>query len=160
MVGMTGANDMEISTFRDNELLSGISILAVLKHTKYMELSKCMLIEPLLSYSRVLKLLKRSNCSVKSLEDLIIKESIVFSNFNVRYQEKSLLSVNAMILFEKLGLLTLANDSVKFCGECFNFSDQSLGDKAKSRIAASRKLAEILAKGEASDFYLSLRIEI
>lgn len=159
-LGIEGVNAMEINTFRDNELLSGISILAVLRHTSNMEISKCMLIEPLLSYSKVLRLLKRSNSSVKSIEDLIIKESIVFSNFNARYQEKAFLSINSMLLFEKLGLLEISNSGVKFCGDRFNFSDQTLGEKAKSRIAASQKLAEILTKGEASDFYLSLRIEI
>lgn len=160
MRGPTGVHKMEINTFHDNELLSGISILAVLRHVKCMELSKCMLVEPLLSYSRVVSILKRSNSSVKSIEDLIIKESIVFSNFSARYQEKALLSMNSMLLFEKLGLLEIATYGVKFSGINFNFFDQSLGDKAKTRVAASQKLAEILTKGDASDFYLSLRIEI
>jgi hypothetical protein len=33
-----------------------------------------------------------ANSSVKSIEDLIIKESIIFSNFSSRYQEKLILS--------------------------------------------------------------------
>ena len=151
---------MEISVFRDNELITGISILAVLRFTKKLELSKCMLIEPLLSYSKVLKLLKRSNSSVKSIEDLIIKESIIFSNFSSRYQEKLILSINSLLLFEEMGLLKIDNNNVTYNGYSFNFSEQSLGEKAKDRISASRKLAEILTKGEASDFYLSLRIEV
>ncbi|WP_279067981.1 hypothetical protein [Intestinimonas butyriciproducens] len=151
---------MEISVFRDNELITGISILAVLRFTKKLELSKCMLIEPLLSYSKVLKLLKRSNSSVKSIEDLIIKESIIFSNFSSRYQEKLILSINSLLLFEEMGLLKIDNNNVTYNGYSFDFSEQSLGEKAKDRISASRKLAEILTKGEASDFYLSLRIEL
>ena len=98
---------MEISVFRDNELITGISILAVLRFTKKLELSKCMLIEPLLSYSKVLKLLKRANSSVKSIEDLIIKESIIFSNFSSRYQEKLILSINSLLLFKEMGLLQI-----------------------------------------------------
>lgn len=151
---------MEISVFRDNELITGISILAVLRFTKKLELSKCMLIEPLLSYSKVLKLLKRSNSSVKSIEDLIIKESIIFSNFSSRYQEKLILSINSLLLFEEMELLKIGDNNVTYNGYNFNFSEQSLGEKAKDRISASRKLAEILTKGEASDFYLSLRIEL
>ena len=42
----------------------------------------------------------------------------------------------------------------------FNFYTYSLGEAAANRIAASRKLADILQKGDASDFYLSLRIEV
>lgn len=151
---------MGISIFRDNELITGISILAVLRFTKRLELSKCMLIEPLVSYSRVLKILKRSNSSIKSIEDLVIKENIIFSNFNSRYHEKLLLSMNALLLFEEMGLLRIESDGVIYNGDSFNFYEQSLGNKAKDRIAASKKLAEILIKGEASDFYLSLRIEI
>lgn len=151
---------MEISVFRDNELVTGISILAVLRFTKKLELSKCMLIEPLLSYSKVLKLLKRANSSVKSIEDLIIKESIIFSNFSSRYQEKLILSINSLLLFKEMGLLQIEDNIVIYDGNSFDFAEQSLGERTRNRISASRKLAEILTKGDASDFYLSLRIEL
>lgn len=151
---------MEISVFRDNELITGISVLAVLRYTKKLELSKCMLIEPLLSYSQVVKLLKRSNSSIKSIEDLILKESIIFSNFNTRYYEKLLLSINSLRLFEEMALLRIESDGVVYTGDAFDFSEKSLGQRAIDRISASKKLAEILTKGEASDFYLSLRIEL
>ena len=151
---------MEISVFRDNELITGISMLAVLRFTKKLELSKCMLIEPLLSYSKVLKLLKRANSSVKSIEDLIIKESIIFSNFSSRYQEKLILSINSLLLFKEMGLLQIEDNIVIYDGNSFDFAEQSLGERTRNRISASRKLAEILTKGDASDFYLSLRIEL
>ncbi len=151
---------MERYSLKENELLTGISILAVLRHTKQLELSKCILIEPLLSYTQVLNTLKRSNTKIKSIEDLIIKQSIAFANFNNRFQDTLLLSMNAIILFEKLGLLYRKDNWVHFSATDFNFATESLGETAHNRISASRKLAEILQKGEASDFYLSLRIEI
>lgn len=119
-----------------------------------------MLIEPLLSYSKVLSVLKRANSNIKSIEDLIIKESIFFTNFDSRFQEKLILSINSILLFKNLGLLETNNQGIKFTGQDFDFSAPSLGDKAKSRIAASKKLSEILAKGDVSDFYLSLRVEL
>jgi hypothetical protein len=151
---------MEINALKNNELITGISVLAVLKYATHMEVSKSMLIEPLLSYTKVLQLLCRSNSSIKSVEDLIIKESIVFANFNERYKEKLALSINAILLFDKLHLLTIKNNEVIFTGDKFGFDDPTLGEKAKSRIAASRNLANILAKGETSDLYMSLRVEI
>ena len=75
---------MEIHSFNENELLTGISILAVLRHTKQLELSKCMLIEPILSYSAALQSLCRTNSSIKSIEDFMIKQSVSFANFNDR----------------------------------------------------------------------------
>ena len=151
---------MERYSLKENELLTGISILAVLRHTKQLELSKCILIEPLLSYTQVLNTLKRSNSKIKSIEDLIIKQSIAFANFNNRFQDTLLLSMNAIILFEKLGLLYRKDNLIHFSATDFNFTTKSLGETAHNRILASGKLAEILQKGEASDFYLSLRIEI
>lgn len=119
-----------------------------------------MLIEPLLSYSRVLKALKRPNSSVKSIEDLILKQSIPFANFNYRFQDKFLLSINALILFEKLELLSIKGNNVFFEANDFDFSNTSLGEAATSRIAAAGKLADIMVKGDASDLYLSLRVQI
>ena len=105
---------METYSLKENELITGISILAVLRHTQQLELSKCILIEPLLSYSQVLRALKRSNSSIKSMEDLILKQSIPFANFNNRFQEKLLLSMNSLILFEKLGLISIEKGIVYF----------------------------------------------
>ena len=147
-------------SFKENELLTGISILAVLKHTNQLELTKCILIEPLLSYSQVLRFLKNANTKARSLEDLILRKSIPFTNFNNRFHDKLLLSINALILFEKMDLLRIKDNMVYFNAADFNFYTHSLGEAAANRIAASRKLADILQKGDASDFYLSLRIEV
>lgn len=151
---------METYSLKENELITGISILAVLRYTRQLELSKCILIEPLLSYSQVLRALKRSNSSIKSMEDLILKQSIPFANFNNRFQEKFLLSMNSLILFEKLGLISIKKGIVYFNAYDFNFTDTSLGETAAERISASGKLADIMLKGDASDFYLSLRVQI
>lgn len=158
--GMREVSIMELYSLKENELLTGISIIAVLRHTQQLELSKCMLIEPLLSYSQVLKALKRTNSSIKSIENLILKQSIPFANFNNRFQDKFLLSMNALILFEKLGLISIKENMVYFSANDFNFANTSLGEAATNRISASSKLAEILEKGDASDFYLSLRVQI
>ena len=101
-------------SFKENELLTGISILAVLKHTNQLELTKCILIEPLLSYSQVLRFLKNANTKARSLEDLILKKSIPFTNFNNRFHDKLLLSINALILFEKMDLLRIKDNMVYF----------------------------------------------
>lgn len=151
---------MELYSFKENELLTGISILAVLRHAKQLDLAKCMLIEPLLSYSQVLNALKRANSSIKSIEDLILKQNIPFTNFNNRFKDKFLLSMNSILLFEKLRLITISENNIYFCAYDFNFLDPSLGEAAANRIDASGKLAEILTKGDASDLYLSLRVHI
>ena len=93
--------NVEIRTFRDNELITEISILAVLKHSKELEYSKCILIEPILSYSRVLKALRRANSCIKSIEDLILRENIAFADFDSRFQDCLILSLNSLLLFRE-----------------------------------------------------------
>lgn len=159
-IGKARIHSMEVRSFRDNELITGISILAVLSYTKKLEFSKCLLIDPLLSYSRVVKGLARANSSIKSIEDLVLKENVVFSDFNSRYQEKLLLSINSILLFNQMGLVSMEGNFATYTGAFFDFYNSNLGEKATARIKAAKRLSEILLKGEASDFYLSLRIEI
>lgn len=151
---------MQIKSFKENEIIAGISILAVLKHIGSLEVTKCLLIEPLLSYSTVSQKLKKSNTHIESIEELILKERVAFSDFNDRYYEYLILSINAMMLFQNMKLITIENGIVTYTNESFNLDDSSLGHKAETRVKASKKLATILTKGAASDLYLSLRIEL
>ena len=152
--------EMEIRSFRDNELIAGISILAVLRRAKQLDIAKCMLIEPILSYSMVMNVFKRKKSSVKSIEDLIIREHIAFADFNDRFKEKLLLSMNSIILFKQMDLIQMDGEWIVFNGNSFDFSRKDIGQLATARIKAAYKLAEILQKGDASDLYLSLRIEL
>lgn len=151
---------METFNFKENEVLTGISILAVLKYTHELELSKCMLIEPLLSYSIVESTLKRAKSNIRSIEELIIRENVVFSNFNSRFREHFALSMNSILLFSHMGLITIKENRAIFTGNAFDFNNQLLGKKAAARIKAAKKLSEILLKGDASELYLSLRVEL
>ena len=90
----------------------------------------------------------------------MIKQSVSFANFNDRYQENLLLSLNSILLFSKLQLISFNGKVACFSGDDFDFEEPTLGRSTRKRIVASKKLAEILQKGEASDFYLSLRIEV
>ena len=151
---------MEIRTFKDNELVTGISILAVLKYSYELELSKCLLIEPLLSYSKVVKALKRANSGIRSIEELVLKENVVFAGFNTRYQEHLLLSINGMMLFSEMGLISIEGNKAIYTGDSFNLFNSTLGNKTRDRVKAAKKVSEILQKGDASDLYLCLRVEI
>lgn len=147
-------------TFQNNELLAGISILSVLRITSKLEISKCLLIEPLLSYKSIRSYLKRANSKVGSIEDLMVKQNIAFSNFDKRFEDKLPLSINAILLMSQLKLLCIKNSELFFTGEKFDFNEKTLGKTAKEVIAASSNIAKILEKEEASSLYLSLRIEL
>ena len=147
-------------TFQSNEILTGIAIIGVLKITEELEISKCLLIEPLLSYKSIHDYLKNANSKVRSIEELMVKQNIVFSNFNKRYQEKLPLSINSIMLMSQLKLLNIESSKLIFTGDTFDFNEKSLGKTAKDIIATGSNLAEILTKEEASSLYLSLRVEL
>lgn len=151
---------MQTDTFKNNELLTGISILAVLSHIGRLEITKCLLIEPLLSYKTVLQKLKWKTTRISSIEELILKDKVAFIDFNDRFYEYLLLSVNAIMLFQHLQLLSIEDGVVTATNTFFDLENANLGNNAKSRIVAAEKLAKILEKGTASDLYLSLRIEL
>lgn len=149
-----------IHSFQSNEILTGIAILSVLRNTKKLEITKCLLIEPLLSYRSIRDYLKNNNCKVRSIEELMVKQNIVFSNFNRRFQEKLPLSINSILLMSELKLLKIENNNLLFIGEKFDFNEKTLGKTAQNIIATSNNLAEILTKEGASSLYLSLRVEL
>ena len=146
-------------SFQSNELLTGIAILSVLRNTKKLEITKCLLIEPLIDI-RIEDYLKKSNCKVRSIEELVVKKSIVFLDFNRRFQERLPLSINSLLLMSELKLLKIEKNNVIFTGEKFDFYEKTLGKTAHSIIAAASNLSEILTKEDASSLYLSLRIEL
>jgi hypothetical protein len=150
----------EIHTFLSNEILTGITILSVLRVAKKIEVSKALLIEPLLSYKSIRDYLKKSNGKVRSIEELIVKKNIVFSNFNKRFQDKLTLSINSILLMTQLKLIRIEGSTLVFSGDEFNFNEKSLGKSAQDLIATAENMAKILMKGEASSLYLSLRIEL
>lgn len=149
-----------IHSFQSNEILTGIAILSVLKYTKKLEISKCLLIEPLLSYKGIRDYLKNANSKIRSIEELMVKQNIVFSNFDRRFQEKLPLSINSILLMSQLKLLHIENGNLLFTGDKFDFNEKTLGKAAQDIIATSGNLVEILTREAASSLYLSLRIEL
>lgn len=150
----------QIDTFYNNELLTGIAILAVLRQKKKLEISKAVLIHSILSYKGIVEFLKDKRTKIRSIEELIVKRNTAFTNFNKRYLEDLELSINAIFLFKQLGLLNLVNNELIYLETDFDFKNKTLGKRALDIIEASFNLANILDKEDASNLYLSLRIEL
>ena len=150
----------EINSFISNELLTGISILSVLKECGTMEYSKILLVEPILSYKRIQNDLKKKNCNILSIEGLIIKHKDVLTNFNERYKERLKLSIDSILLMMRLKLLSLSSGIIKYEAYDFNFKDASLGKAADDIIASGYKLGNLLKKEDANYLYLNLRVEL
>ncbi|QAA34952.1 MULTISPECIES: hypothetical protein [Clostridiaceae] len=150
----------QIDTFYNNELLTGIAILAALKQKGKVEISKVLLIHPILSYKGIVEFLKDKRTKIRSVEELIIKKNMAFANFNKRYLEDLELSINAIFLFKELGMLDIINNELIYIEAGFDFKNKVLGKRALDIIDASYNLINVLDKEEASNLYLSLRVEL
>lgn len=150
----------ELNSFYNNELITGIAILSALKKAKTLEISKALLIQPLLSYTGVLNFVKKRTVKVRSIEELIVKRNITFTNFNRRYFESLSLSIDSIFLLKQLKLIIIEGNKLICTDEQFNFENSTLGDRAKEVISAASNLADMLKREDASNLYLSLRIEI
>ena len=150
----------QLDSFHNNELIVGIAILAVLQKCRKIEISKALLIQPILSYKGIIEFLKNKRTKVRSIEELIVKKNIAFTNFNTRYLENLEVSINSIFLFRQLGLLTFKNNELIYLENYFDFCDKTLGNHALDIIAASYSISDILKKEDASNLYLSLRVEL
>ncbi|MGB8453159.1 MAG: three component ABC system middle component [Anaerocolumna sp.] len=150
----------EIHSFYNNEILTGIAILSVLYQVRELEISKALLVQPILSYSGVLNFVKKKNTKIRSIEELIAKKSLQFTNFNKRYFESLELSMNSILLMKQFGFLDIQGDKL-ICGKMkFNLENETLGDRAIDIIKGASNISNAIDKGEASNLYLSLRIEL
>lgn len=150
----------QIDTFYNNELLTGIAILAALKQRQKVEISKALLIHTILSYKGIVEFLKDKRTKIRSIEELIIKKNMAFANFNRRYLEDLELSINAIFLFKELGMLDIIDNELIYIETSFDFKNKALGKRVLDIIDASYSLINVLDKEEASNLYLSLRVEL
>lgn len=150
----------QVDTFYNNELLTGIAILAALRQKEKIEISKVLLIHPIISYKGIVEFLKDKRTKIRSIEELIIKKNMAFANFNKRYLEDLELSINAIFLFKELGMLDIINNELIYIEAGFDFKNKALGKRALDIIDASCNLINVLDKEEASNLYLSLRVEL
>lgn len=134
-----------------------LSIAFVLQHLKSLTLSKALLIIPFITNAELLKYLARKNTNIQSIEQLIVKKPKCFSNFNARYYDGLLVSINSIQLLAEIGLLELVNGEI-FITEKFNY-DKLMGKRAKKIFDASSRIAD-LVNSDAVNLYTNLRIQL
>lgn len=148
------------NNFSSNELLTAITILANLKHCNTLDLTKVVLIEPLCSYNKLMKKLSNKKYQIRSIEELIIKSDFLLTNFNKKFEDSLLVSLNSICLLLQLKLITINKNKILYNGNEFDFNEKTLGEKSKMRINASSKLSDILKNTSNTELYLHLRVEL
>lgn len=143
--------------------ISLVGFLSIIRFFDEIEYSKSLLISPILLHNKTVTYLKSQTTKPKGIEDLITSKIEFFLDFNKRYYEFLGLSINTIILAQKMKFITLEENKIVISKEeikKFDFSNTSLGNRAIDMIQASNKLSNILKQENTDNLYFKLRIEI
>ena len=106
-----------------------------------------------------MKVLK-SKSTKRSLEEFIIKNLDVITNFNSRFEDYLPLSINCLTLLVESKIVRLEG-----CNVIFNDSDKdhfaatnSLGSRANDIFLANEIVSQLMKIESTSSFYLKLRV--
>lgn len=141
-----------------NNLSIGIVALGtVLNQSKELSMSKLFLIFPFLSHQMLLQHLGRSTTKITSIEKLIVEKTPCFSNFNKRYRDSLVLTINALQYLNDTGYVDVESGNVSLA-KPFEY-DNKMGSRANKIFNASKNIA-LLLKERSDKLYLNLRVEL
>ncbi|MDN5088492.1 three component ABC system middle component [Aliarcobacter butzleri] len=143
--------------------ISIVGFLSIIRFFDEIEYSKSLLINPILLHNKTVTYLKSQTTKPKGIEDLITSKIELFFDFNKRYYSFLELSINTIIIAQKMNFITLQNSKIipiKEQIDKFDFTNESLGTRAINIIQASEKLSVLLKQENTDSLYFTLRIEI
>lgn len=141
----------------NNEAMGIIPILTILKKIKKTSHAKALLILPFLFHRETLNFLKSKN-KFNSLDDILVKEVGILSNFNKRFYSFLPLSINSIVLLKELKFIDIVDNELIYLENNFNYSTE-LWERAMEIIKWADKLSKILEE-DVAKLYLQLRINL
>lgn len=137
--------------------MEAMSIAFVLKHQQEMKLSKVLLISPITTHNKLILHLARKNTAILSFEKYFIENFSNFANFNDRYYDGLVSSLNAVQLLNELEIVEVKGATVNLINEISY--ESSMGKRAEKIWKAAHNISSLL--NESSEkLYLNLRIQL
>lgn len=147
----------------NNVGISLVALLSVIKNIDEIDYSKVLLINPLLLHNQTVNYLKKKSTNPKGIEDLVTSKIEFFIDFNERYYSFLDITINTIILAQKMQFITIKNNKIIPIKEYinkFDFTNTELGSRAINIIQASNKLSILLKQENTNNLYFILRIEL
>lgn len=141
----------------NNVAFASLAIAFVAGKVEKMDLTKALLIMPILANKELTSYLANGRTKIKSLDKLIIDKLQCFSNFNKRYYDNLSTSINAIQFLSEMNVISVEN-SIISTKEKIDYAS-NMGTRLKLIYKASENIAELLSQ-ETSNLYLNLRIEL
>lgn len=134
-----------------------LSLLFVLNKQKSLSLPQSLLISPIVTHPKLLSYLSNKNVSVQSMEQVVISHPQWFLNFNHRFYDFSVPTINAIQFLHDLDLISFEDDNLHSFEEIeYN---KKMGNTIKKVDNASLKIAKMIS-GKISSTYTNLRVQI
>jgi hypothetical protein len=138
----------------NNVGICATALLAVLAHAKQLNISKALLVMPLVMHNATVSYLGNGRVAKREATALVAHRPDLFANFNSRFAESLVVTVNAIQLIVAAGY-------VKFDGKLVLLRpleiDGSFGKRAQRIAKAANHIAAILAS-PVDELYLNFRI--
>lgn len=144
----------------NNEAISTVCIGYFLSNLKVVSIPKILLVLPFILHEQTVKKL-RNNSLKRSLEEFILKNPEVVSNFNARFIDFLPLSVNSLTILKELNIIRLdRNFAYLNENNFYPDRDRNIGDRMKNIFKAIDVLSELMIESDVNSFYLNLKIEL
>ncbi|MBU1666802.1 hypothetical protein KKC13_00140 [bacterium] len=143
--------------------ISLVSFLSVVRFFDEIDYAKTLLINPILLHNKSTAYFKSHINKAKGIEGLITSKIELFVGFNKRYYSFLEISINTIIIAQKMNFITLYKNRIipnKDQIDKFDFTNKELGNRAINIIEASQRIATVLKEENTNNLYFMFRIEI
>ncbi|MBL0597120.1 hypothetical protein JD516_04715 [Aeromonas jandaei] len=147
---------MNISNYNNLGVYS-LAICAVLEHKKEMTIAETLLVPPLITHNELLNHLARKTTNIYNADDLLFSKTSFFSNFNYRFSDSLVTSLNAILFLQDTNYISYNEGNVKL-SELIPYHTE-MGKRAKKIYQASKNISTFLT-APTEYLYLNLRVEL
>lgn len=146
-----------IGKLYNNIGICSLGIVATLQQIEHLSISKILLIMPIIAHFELTSYLARSTTKVMSIEQIIAKQPKYFSNFNDRFYDSLVSSINSLQLLIEIAVIEWSDGNFTVL-EKINY-EESMGARSKKIFDASKNISTLLNDSTAN-LYTNLRIQI
>jgi len=142
----------------NNEAIASLILEKVLRLLNEIEISRFLLLLPILLEDRIIVKLKTGSFS--DFEELVIKHPTLFANFNDRYLDLIPISINSLTLLKEMGVLTASKNKIFYNESHPDFSQPQLSYRLESISRQLQNFINLTAGYETNTLYKILKIRL
>jgi hypothetical protein len=142
----------------NNEAIASLVLEKTLRLLNEIEISRFLLILPILLEDRIIVKLRTSNFS--NFEELLRKHPTLFANFNDRYLDLLPISINSLTLLKEMGVLMTSKNRIFYNSNYQQLSQSVSSNRLESIAGQLENFVSLTAGYETNTLYKILKIRL